>query len=154
MSRTCTVCKHQDREGVERALLARESYRDIEGRFGTSRSALQRHRQEHLMDALRQAHGAQEIARADSLLEEGQRAEQRNRGLYALTLELVMREKDRNPKFALDAIRTLSGLDGQYRQWLEFRGALAGMEPGNPAELAHFFTAIAECEPPEADKSR
>jgi hypothetical protein len=52
MPRTCTICKHPDREPIERALLAGESYRNIAARFGTSASALVRHRADHLPASL------------------------------------------------------------------------------------------------------
>jgi hypothetical protein len=45
--RTCSVCGHPDRQGIDQALAAHEPYRDIAGRFGTSKSALQRHRHTH-----------------------------------------------------------------------------------------------------------
>ncbi len=48
MPRTCTVCSHKEREGIDKALLADEPYRHIASRFGTSTGALQRHRAEHL----------------------------------------------------------------------------------------------------------
>jgi hypothetical protein len=45
--RTCSVCGHPQRPEIDQALAAQESYRDIAGRFGTSKFALQRHRHTH-----------------------------------------------------------------------------------------------------------
>jgi len=41
--RTCTICGHRLRESIEAALVRGTSLRDIAGRFGTSKSAIERH---------------------------------------------------------------------------------------------------------------
>jgi hypothetical protein len=79
------------------------------------------------------AHGAQEIARADTLLEDVQRAEERNRVLYAATVDILMREAEKSPKLALEAIRTANGLETEWRHLAEFRGELTReKEPPGP----------------------
>jgi hypothetical protein len=55
MPRTCTVCTHAERTAIERSLLAAEPYRHIASRFGTSTTALQRHKAEHLSKRLAKA---------------------------------------------------------------------------------------------------
>src|SRR5690242_17043730 len=48
MSRTCSICSHQNRPEIEGALLAGESFRGVSKRFGTSPTALFRHKTDHL----------------------------------------------------------------------------------------------------------
>jgi hypothetical protein len=53
MARVCTICRHPDREAIEKALVASETgYRTIAKRFAISESALFRHRQNHLPEVL------------------------------------------------------------------------------------------------------
>jgi phosphoribosylformylglycinamidine (FGAM) synthase-like enzyme len=56
MARRCTICDHPQRLAIDRALLRGEGgFRVIAKRFGTSPSALYRHRHSHLVEML--AHG-------------------------------------------------------------------------------------------------
>src|SRR5713101_8028741 len=48
MPRICSICRHEDREGIDEALLDSEPYRTIAARTGTSIAALYRHRWQHL----------------------------------------------------------------------------------------------------------
>ena len=68
MPMTCTICRHPEREAIDAALVAGESLRDIAGRTGTSRSALARHKAEHLPASLALAKDAEEVAHGDGLL--------------------------------------------------------------------------------------
>ncbi len=68
MSRTCTVCSHPKVSEINEALLGSEAYRIIANRFGASASAMYRHQQEHLPQALVKARDAQEVLSADNLL--------------------------------------------------------------------------------------
>src|SRR5215471_9571220 len=65
MPRTCTLCNHPRRDGIDRALLDGESFRHIAARFDTSTGALQRHKSDHLRPSLVKAYQAKENARAD-----------------------------------------------------------------------------------------
>jgi len=65
MPRTCTLCNHPRRDGIDRALLAGESFRHIAARFDTSTGALQRHKADHLRPSLVKAYNAKENARAE-----------------------------------------------------------------------------------------
>jgi hypothetical protein len=47
MPRPCSICRHPERLAMDQALAAKESYRDIAARFGTSPAALHRHQQRH-----------------------------------------------------------------------------------------------------------
>jgi hypothetical protein len=64
----CKICRHEKRETIEDAILSGTPYRDIAGRFGTSKTSIGRHR-DHLPTTLLKAAAAGEIARADTLLE-------------------------------------------------------------------------------------
>lgn len=49
MTRTCTVCQHPDRAAIDKALIATaDPYRDIAGQYHLSRSALLRHKADHV----------------------------------------------------------------------------------------------------------
>ena len=49
MPRTCTVCTHSEREGIEQSLLAGQpSLRDIARQWGLSKDALHRHLRRHM----------------------------------------------------------------------------------------------------------
>jgi len=67
--RTCTICNHEQRPEIDRALLSEEPYRSIAKRYGASASAVLRHR-EHLPVHLAKAKDAEEITQADTLLEQ------------------------------------------------------------------------------------
>lgn len=47
MPRACTICRHPSRQAIDQALAAREPYRQIAARFGTSPAALHPHQQAH-----------------------------------------------------------------------------------------------------------
>ena len=66
----CSVCQHVSRDAIELSLIHGEPMRDVAGRYAISKSALHRHKNAHLPKALARAQEAQEIVRADSLLEE------------------------------------------------------------------------------------
>lgn len=55
MPRNCKACNHRKREEIDRALIKGDSFRDIAGRYRVSKSALQRHKEDHLQVAVRQA---------------------------------------------------------------------------------------------------
>ncbi len=63
MPRTCSICTHDQRQAIDAALLAGETFRHIASRFGTSTTALQRHKAEHLSE--RMAKVAERHAEAD-----------------------------------------------------------------------------------------
>ena len=75
MPRPCSICRHADREAIDQALVAGGVFRNIAERFGTSTTALHRHKQEHIPVYLSQASEAQEITQADSLLTKVQQLE-------------------------------------------------------------------------------
>ncbi len=68
MPRRCTICTHNSRAKIDRALVVRERFRTIADQFGVSKSALLRHSDDHLPAALVNAQAAAEAAQADALL--------------------------------------------------------------------------------------
>src|SRR5215212_7597728 len=68
MPRVCTVCVHQDRPAIDQALVNHRPYRNIAAQFRLSTSALVRHHDDHLPEALSKAKAAAETAQADDLL--------------------------------------------------------------------------------------
>jgi len=111
--RTCTICTHADRPAIDQALVSGEPYRHIANRFGTPTASLQRHKKEHIPLSLRKVQDAEEIAQADSLLDQV-------RGLQARAMGILAKaEKAGDLRTALAAI-------GQARGVLELQAKLTG----------------------------
>ncbi len=68
MSRVCTICTHPERALIDAALVRSEPIRDIAGRFGIAKSAVARHKADHLPASLVKARDAVEVTDADKLL--------------------------------------------------------------------------------------
>jgi hypothetical protein len=103
MPRTCTVCTHEDRAGVDSALLSGESFRNIAKRYGTSTTVLHRHKQDHLPPSLLKAQEIEEVASADNLLGELRALQRRTLGI------LDKAEEAEDLKTALSATREARG---------------------------------------------
>lgn len=102
MPRTCTICTHPERPEIDRALLDGEAYRTIAKRYGAGPSAVLRHR-EHLPNQLVKASEAQEVAHADTLLEQV-------RTLQGRALSILDRADEAGDlRTALSAIREARG---------------------------------------------
>jgi len=67
MAKPCSICTHQERNAIDRALLGRVTLREIEGRFGVSKSALDRYRRQHVGPALANAIARHEELNAEKL---------------------------------------------------------------------------------------
>jgi transposase-like protein len=66
--RVCTVCTHAKRAEIDAALLSGEPYRRVAQRYGTSATALHRHR-EHIPSQLVKAREVAEAVEAGTLLD-------------------------------------------------------------------------------------
>jgi hypothetical protein len=110
--RTCTVCNHQDRAAIDKALVDGRSLRVIAGHFGTNKNALDRHRK-HLAPALTLAKQSERVTEATSLLSRVERI----MGRVETICESATRERDWLP--AISASREL-------RSCLELLGRLSG----------------------------
>jgi transposase-like protein len=99
----CTICYHPERDAIEQALLMGESFRAVAVHFGTSATALFRHRQGHLAVALVKAQEATEMVHGDTLLEQV-------RALQTKTLTILARaEAAGQLTVALQAVREARG---------------------------------------------
>jgi hypothetical protein len=103
MPRTCTVCTHPDKAEIDAALLTGNSFRKISQRFGTSSTALFRHRNNHIPIALEKAREAEEVAYGEDLL--CQMKELNTRTIRILDAA----EAAGDPRIALAAIREVRG---------------------------------------------
>lgn len=70
MARPCSVCRHPDRDAINAALVDGTPNRRVATQHGVSEAAVRRHRADHLPAALIGAHDAEEVAHADSLLDQ------------------------------------------------------------------------------------
>ncbi len=68
MTRTCTVCRHEDRDQIDKDLVGGRPYRSIAAHYGTSATAVLRHKRDHLPRALLKARDIQDITHGDDLL--------------------------------------------------------------------------------------
>lgn len=68
MPRVCTICVHPTRAVIDRDLLAGVPIRDVAGRHELAKSAVARHKADHIPAALAKAHDAAAVADADDLL--------------------------------------------------------------------------------------
>ncbi len=69
MARKCTVCEHEKVEEINRLLLEGVSLRNIAKQYFVSAASLHRHKEGHLPAKLVKAQEAQEIAKANNLLD-------------------------------------------------------------------------------------
>lgn len=150
MPRVCTICTHAEKEAINQALINSVSLRDIAGQFHVSRSALERHKADHLPATMAKAKEASEIAQGDSLLDDLKKIQRAtlnilittyNGGAYETTLKAV-REARGN-------LELMGKLIGQLEQqptvnvlvtsndWLRLRAAiLRALEPYPEARQA------------------
>src|ERR1700683_2490164 len=98
MPRKCTICNRQDRDAIDSALLGAESFRTIASRWSVSKTALLRHKADHLPASVVKAAEAKAEISGGKLLE-------RLMGLNRETL-LIPREArtTQNNQLALKAI--------------------------------------------------
>lgn len=144
MPRRCSICGHASRGNLEAALLEGVPLRTIADRHNVSKTALIRHRDEHLPAMLVRAHEAGEVADADDLLAQV-------RDLQRRTLSILEgAETSGQGRLALSAIREarsnlelLGRLAGELRdgaqfniavstEWVELRGVIVGALHSHP----------------------
>jgi len=149
MPRRCTACTHPERDEIDRAIVASESNRNIAKRFELTSASVHRHARAHVPALLRRARDADEMGRADSLLDQLRCLQRR-----ALRI-LDTAEAADDPATALRALREVRGtiwliakMLGDLNEtpavsvsigfeWPELRGAiLAALEPFPDARLA------------------
>jgi hypothetical protein len=101
MPNTCTICRHDERAGIETLMARRKPLRDIAGQFRVSKSAVKRH-QDCIVDALTEAQRRREIESAVNVDEEIKAACATLKRLRDACEEWLA-DPDRPDKFTLDA---------------------------------------------------
>lgn len=149
MARKCTICTHEARDAIDRALIEHRAFRAISRQFGPSKDALIRHHDNHLPTELLKAAEVADVARASDLLD--QVTTLRDRAIAILDKA----EAGGEFRSALGAIREARGclellgkLAGQLQdaatinvivtpEWQHLQAAvLAALEPHTEARLA------------------
>jgi hypothetical protein len=90
MARRCTICSHEDRAEIEKAMVQSEPVRDIAARFGTSASAVQRHKTSHLAAQLAKAYESDLVTPATELAREVEARKARDLG-HAIDVAVQLR---------------------------------------------------------------
>jgi hypothetical protein len=158
LSHYCSACAHEKRAEIDRALLGGASLRDVAGQFGLSKSAVARHKDEHIPETLAKSKQAQEAARADDLLAQV-------KALQAKTVQTLLKaEKDGDGRLVLAAVREARGnlellakLLGELDErpvvnlvlspeWLAVRGAIFLALTPHPAARLDVANALASLE--------
>jgi hypothetical protein len=121
--RPCTICRHAERDEIDRRLVASTALKPISERFGVTVQALIRHRNLHLPQAVRDAAGAAlaaaERERGTDLLAEA-------RALHGKALDLMRQaERARDLRTALAGIR-------EAARCVELQGRLIGQIKETP----------------------
>jgi len=138
--RVCTVCVHPARGEIDRALISQSSYRSVAKRFGVSQPATFRHRQ-HMPATLVRAHEVQEIAQADSLVDE-------LRGLATKARTLTAQaEESGDIRTALMGLREIARI-------LELRARVAGEIAGAQVSINIAAFPIDQLTDDQADELR
>lgn len=156
MPRTCTICAHPSRAAIDAALVAGDAFRNIAERFGTSATALHRHKADHLPAAVAAAHQAETVAQADDLLRQ-------LRGLHAKSVSLLLAaERAGDLRTALAGVREARGcldvlleVEGEldrraqvnvlvaHPEWLAIRTAIMDALTRHPAARQDVLSALA-----------
>ena len=159
MPRTCTICTHEQRAEIDRALVGGEPFRNIAERFGTSATALTRHKAEHVPAKLAQAHEAKEVAQASTLLDDV-------RALRGKAVSILLAaEKSGDLRTALLGIREaracielLAEMEGELNRrpevhlhvspaWIEVRTVIINALGSYPDARASVAAALLEVQP-------
>ncbi len=121
---TCSVCRHQQRAEIDIALVRPDSLRAIAGRFGTSKSALERHRANCISEQLSKSKELSDVGAASALVRE-------LRELTRKTGEVLARAlNEKNGDLALKAI-------GRLERQLELKGRLLGKLEERGGDVTH-----------------
>ncbi len=124
MPQSCSLCRHPRRPEIDSALLAGQSFRDIAGRFGTSKSAVERHKRACISGTLARAQGAAEVVRGDSLLERIEGALTRIKDLGLEAERLFYESQDTRDKGT--ALTAVCALSRESRGYIEILSRLIG----------------------------
>ncbi len=70
MSRVCTVCAHQERQAIDKGIVAQQGYRRIASQYGLVETSVRRHAADHLLPEIVAAWQAERQANGLELAEE------------------------------------------------------------------------------------
>lgn len=162
MPRVCTICTHDQRDEIDAAIVSGAPYRQIAERFGTSESAMYRHKNDHaskrVAARVAKAQDAKDVADADDLLAQIKALRNRSIGI------LQKAEQAGDYRTALMGIReargcveTLMEVEGELDrrgvvnvvinpQWVELRTVIIGALEGHPEALRAVSGALASIE--------
>jgi hypothetical protein len=101
--RSCNICTHPDREAIDEALVGGVGFSTLIAKYRVSKDSLSRHKGNHLPASLVMARAAEEVARADSLLDQVRTLQSRAYGI------LDKAEGTGDLRTALGAIREARG---------------------------------------------
>ena len=129
MARPCTVCRHRERQAIDKALAAGEPCPAIARRFAVSADAAERHRRAHLPAAILKAQEAADVASGDELFSQGRAQQVRAEELYGEARAVLRRAKRRRePGLVLEAIRTAATTLREARRQIELLADLGKAE--------------------------
>jgi hypothetical protein len=153
MSRTCSICTHPDRVAINAALANQEPFRHIADRYGTSTTALQRHKAEHMSADLARVQQAKQDEDYDLLTQ--------IRGLRSKAIGILLKaESVGDLRTALLAIREARGclellaeMEGELKrqpvvnlqlsaEWIEVRTVLLSVLDAHPEAKADVVAAL------------
>lgn len=129
--RPCTVCSHEKRQEIDKALITGTTHRNVAERFRLSPSAVYRHKQSHLAARLKRAFEAKETRQAVELVqhrveeqakEVGQALDvvQQLRAINSATLQVLQKARE-SEKHSL----SLQAVDRVHKQ-IELQAKLLG----------------------------
>jgi hypothetical protein len=121
MAMKCKACSHENQVEIDRLLLTGTSLRIVAEKFGTSTTAMHRHKQ-HISQTLVKAREVTEVAKADTLLDQ---------------VRNLLRKAERLTEQAEDARQLDTALRGiaQVRSVLQLLGELSGQLAGKGTQI-------------------
>lgn len=122
MPRTCTICTHASRPEIDRSLVSGTSLRIIAGQWSVSKSALYRHKQEHLPGHLAKAHEEESIGQAIDVVRQ-------LKAINAACLEILQKSRT-DGKHSI----SLKAVDRIHKQ-IELQAKLLGDLPENGPQV-------------------
>jgi hypothetical protein len=126
MPRPCSVCNHDQRREIDKALLNGESYRNVSQQFRVSPAALTRHKP-HTAASVEKAHARREVNLGESLLAKLDRLEARLETTYTDSVQLLATAKAAgDTATAVRAVNAIRNVLSESRQQIEVLGELRG----------------------------
>lgn len=105
--KACSICRHEQNEAINLALLQGTPLREIAGRYGVTSSSLQRHKA-HIPKQLAKAKEAKEVASASNVMQRITELDSRADSIYTQATE------QDDPALALKALKELREITSLY----------------------------------------